>query len=227
MSARTDLSLSEEVLLLALRDREGTVKAGSFYTYALGAAILADLLLSGRIRTAERKNLVTLVDSRPLGDPLLDEALARIASAGRRASLRAWLSRFARIRRLKDRLAQQLCRRGILRADEDKVLLLFTRKIYPEIDPGPERELIDRLRRAVRSADDGVDARTAVLIALARHAEILRPVFSKEEWKQRKPRIEKIARGEAIGKATAEAIQAAQAAVIVAATLPAVLAGGR
>ena len=33
---------------------------------------------------------------------------------------------------------EALCRRGILRMDEGKVLLLFKRKIYPELDPAPD-----------------------------------------------------------------------------------------
>ena len=43
------LYLYEEVMLLALRDREGTIARGTMYQYAIGGAILAELLLSSRV----------------------------------------------------------------------------------------------------------------------------------------------------------------------------------
>src|SRR5215471_17800660 len=44
------LFLYEEILLLALRDGEGTMPLGTMYEYAVGGALLAELSLSGRIR---------------------------------------------------------------------------------------------------------------------------------------------------------------------------------
>jgi hypothetical protein len=48
--------------------------------------------------------------------------------------------------------------RGVLREEVDRVLWLFRRRIYPEVDPGPERELLQRLRRAVRGGGSGAIA---------------------------------------------------------------------
>ena len=152
MMMQSALFLYEEILLLALRDEEGTIVSGTMYQYAIGAALLAELLLSKRIEVEQpgkrKRKLVSPISSTPLGDPLIDECLEKIFVAKRRAVLQTWVSRFAGIKNLKNRVAQQLCRRGILRADEDKVLLIFTRKIYPEINPEPERELIQRMRYA-------------------------------------------------------------------------------
>ena len=47
MSANHSLFLHEEILLLALRDEEGTI-AGAMYQYAIGGALLAELLLQTR-----------------------------------------------------------------------------------------------------------------------------------------------------------------------------------
>ena len=226
MTMPKELSLYEEIMLLALRDKEGTVHASGMYTYALGGAILAELLLRGRIRVDDpKKKLIGLADAHGTGDVLLDECLAKVAAAKKRASVRTWLSRFAGVKRLKERTALQLCQRGILRADEDKVLGIFTRKIYPEIDPRPEHALIDRLREAVLSAGRAVEPRTVVLISLARSAEVLKTVFSKAELKERKARIEQIVNGEVVGKATQEAIEAVRAALVIAAVMPAIVAG--
>jgi Golgi phosphoprotein 3 len=225
MMMQGTLFLHEEILLLALRDEEGTIAAGTMYQYAIGAALLAELLLSKRIEVEQpgKRKLVNLVSSTPLGEPLLDECLEKIAHAKRRAVLQTWVSRFAGIKNLKHRTAQQLCRRGILRADEDKVLLLFTRKIYPEVNPEPERELIERLRHAVLTDADDIDPRTIVLLSLANSTGLLKMAFNKKELKDRKVRIKQIVNGEITGKAATEAIQAMQAAVMVACIMPAMM----
>ena len=43
------LYLYEEIMLLALRDREGTIFSGTMYNFAIGGAVLAELLMAKRI----------------------------------------------------------------------------------------------------------------------------------------------------------------------------------
>jgi len=219
------LFLHEEILLLALRDEEGTIASGTMYQYAIGAAILAELLLSKRIEVEQsgKRKLVNLVSPSLLGEPLIDQCLEKVISAKRRAVLQTWVSRFAGVKNLKHRVARQLCRRGILRTDEDKVLLLFTRKIYPEVNPGPERELIGRLRYAIFTDAGDIDPRTVVLLSLANSTGLLKVVFDKKKLKGRKARIKQIVNGEITGKAATEAIQAMQAAVMVAVIMPTIM----
>jgi hypothetical protein len=220
------LFLHEEILLLALRDKEGTIASGTMYQYAIGAAVLAELLLSKRIEVdqSSKKKLVNFISPTPLGDPLIDECLEKVSNAKRRAVLQTWVSRFSGVKNLKHRVAQQLCRRGILRTDEDKVLLLFTRKIYPEVNPGPERELIRRLEHAIFTDTRDIDPRTVVLLSLANSTGLLKIVFDKKKLKGRKARIKQIVDGEITGKAATEAIQAMQAAVMVACIMPSITA---
>jgi hypothetical protein len=212
------LLLHEEVLLLSLKDKEGTIASGTMYQYAIGGAILSELLLHQRIKVdgSKRKNLVDLVSAAPVGEPLIDECLGRIAKAKRRAALKTWVSRFATVKKLKHRLAEQLCKRRILKADEGKVLLIFTRKIYPEVNPVTEKRIVERLRKAIFTETRDVDPHTAVLVSLANSADLLKVIFDKKKVKSRKKRIEKIVNGEITGKATKEAIKAMQAAVMVA-----------
>jgi hypothetical protein len=217
------LYLHEEILLLALRDEEGTIAMGTQYSLALGGALLAELLLQERIKVEEskRKKLVVLPPrAKPVGEPLLDECFEKIKTAKRRASLQTWVGRLARVKQLRHRVALGLCERRILKADEDKVLLIFKRKIYPEIDPTPERELIARLRRAIFTYTRELDPRTIVLVALAHSSGILKVVFDKKKLKGRKKRLDQITKGDLVGTATREAIEAVQAAMIIAATVP-------
>jgi Golgi phosphoprotein 3 len=215
MPLRNKLFLHEEITLLALRDKKGTLQIGETYDYAIGGAVLAELLLNERLVVEEtrRKKLANLISSRPLGDPIIDECLEKVRCAKRRATLQTWVTRFARVKRLRLRIGEQMCRRGILRADQDKILWIFTRRVYPEVDPVPERKLIDRMHKGIFTDRQDIDPRTVILISLAKSAGLLNVVFDKRKLKSRKTRIERIINGEITGKATKDAIAAMQAVV--------------
>ena len=227
MNRSSDLFLHEEIMLLALKDDKGTIEFGANYTHAVAGAVIAELLLNERIRIdqpSKRKKLVVVDNVTPLGDPLIDECLAKIDGAKKPKRIQDWVGKFANIKNLKHRVAEQLSRRGILKVDQDQVLLIFTRKIYPEVDPRPENEIIERMRRAIFTEMGDVDPSTAVLISLASAADLLKYAFEKKKLKERKARIEAIANGDLVGQATKEAIQAMQAAVMVAVMIPAIVA---
>ena len=217
------LFLYEEILLLALRDREGTVPLGTMYEYAIGGALLAELLLSGRIRLdSSRRKFVQLISAESLDDTLLDECLQSIAQVTRRRTLQTWVAKFASTGQLKHRIADQLIQHGILRAGQDKVFGMFNRRIYPEVDPLPEKRSIDRVREAVFSDSISVEPRTVALVSLAYNSGLLKLVLRKEELKLRKARIERIITGELTGRAVKDAIKSVQAATTIAAIIPAI-----
>ena len=91
--------------------------------------------------------------------------------------------------------------------------------------------MVDRLRRAIFSDSRDIEPRTVILLSLAKSADLLSIPFEKRDLKRRKERIKKITEGDLLGKAAKEVIEAAQAAILVAAILPAVAAsaahGGR
>jgi hypothetical protein len=219
------LHLYEEVMLLALRNDRGTVAGGVMYTQAAGGAILAELMLEGRVRTETKGRSIYAVvkDSTRTDDPILDECLKKMNTAKRRGTLVTWVQKFAATKQLRHRVASGLVDRGVLRESEDKVLLFFTRRIYPELDTAFEARIIDRLDRAIFSDTGTVDPRTAVLVALAHPSGLLRANFDRKRLKSRGRRIEAIMQGEAVGKATKQAIEAVQAAVVVAAIMPAII----
>jgi len=224
MRKGSSLYLHEEIMLLALRDREGTVFSGTMYNFAIGGAVLAELLMAKRIdvEAIRKRQCARVLSPAPLGDPLVDECLSKLGGLKRRDQLQTWVLKFANTKNLKHRVAEQLAKRRILRIDEDKVLGIFTRKIYPEVDPRPEWELIERLRQAIFGDGGEIDPRTVVLLSLANSADLLKLVFDKKQLKSRKARIEQVVNGELTGKATNEAIRAMQAAVMVACILPAI-----
>ena len=210
----------ELLMLLALRDDKGTLESGAtMHGYALGGALLAELAMHDRIRIEDtKKALVDFVDPKPFGEPVLDECLARLSRAKRRARASTWVHRFAGIKRLRHRVAVGLARKGILRDDEDTVLLLFTRKVYPTIDPRPERELVAKLRDAIVGDSIELDDDVALAVTLANAAGLLKPHFDRALLKRRKARLKAIAEGNAVGAATKQAVKAANHAAIEAVT---------
>ncbi len=219
MIARDDLGLHHELLLLALRDREGTTHGYGAYVNALGAAVLGELVAQGRVALAPegKKLFVELRDARPLGDEALDEALARVAAAKKRAQVAAWVSRCAGMKQLKHRVARDLCRRGILKAEEQTILLIFRRAVYPEVDPRPERAIVERLRRAAFGEAAAPEARALMLLSLCASIDLLPALLDKAQVKARKKQIAALVKDEPLGKAVRELIQAAATAAAVSA----------
>jgi hypothetical protein len=219
---QNQLHIYEEVLLLALKDEKGTIHFGVNYNFALAGAIVAELLLKKivEVEMEGKKKFLKLKNPKAQGDAILDECIAKLNSAKRRAQVGAWVQRFANLRRLKHRAAESLCRKGILRMEEDKVLLIFTRKLYPEINHKPEKLIMDKLDAAIFTDKKDLDAETIILISICNTAGMLKPIFDKHKLKERKARIKDITSGNVIGQATKEAIEAMQAAVMIATIVP-------
>ena len=108
----------------------------------------------------------------------------------------------------------------VLRADEDKIQFLFIRRIYPEINPMPEKNVISRMREAIFTDRRNIDTLTIILISLANGSDLLPQTFGRKDIMARKKRIGQIVNGDLTGKATAEVIAACQTAVIIAAVMP-------
>ncbi|RUO38177.1 hypothetical protein CWE13_00560 [Aliidiomarina shirensis] len=217
-----NLRVYEELMLLALCEEKGTMST-SFLNYAVSGALLSELMFMKRLQIEDsKKKLVNIVDASATGDALLDECLEKISTAKRRGSMKVWVQRLSSIKELHHKVARRLAEQKIVEATEDKVLWLFTRRVYPEINPIPEKELRNRIRNAVLSSESKVDPRTTVLIALAKSAALLPQVFSKQELKQHKERIEQIVAGDLMGDVTKEVIAACQAAIMVAVMIPAI-----
>jgi len=222
------LHIYEEIGLLALRDRKGTF-ATERVEFLVAGAVLAELLLERVIAVgdgdgdgdggAERRVSVSVgaEEAAEAGpeDPILALGFAEIAGAAAGHSLKEWVERLAWIEDLRSRVAVRLRERGILRMDEKSVLLIFSRKVYPEVDHAAEQGVLDRVRAAVFAEDPEapVDARTAVLITLARAGGLLTGPFGREAVEAAEARIASITAGLRVGRATRDAIAAHESAV--------------
>ncbi len=101
------------------------------------------------------------------------------------------------------------------------MLVVFSRRAYPTIDPGPERSLIARLREAI-SGDGQVAPELGVVLAVAHATGMLGIHFDRKLLSRRKHRLKEMVGGKHLSPtrhqtlAAIQATQAAQAAVVTA-----------
>lgn len=219
------MTLYEQWLLLALDNDKGTIRVG-YSEHMLAGAMVAELLLEGRIGLDEsRRHKVSLKADEPLQDELLNEALALIRERGKSRPVKHWIGKVAGFKRLYHRAAGSLCRRGVLRSSERRVLWVFSRRVYPLAEPATERQLRAAVEAAIEDTSSAMAPRMAVLVSLAYGSGLLRQLYGRKWANARRDRLEAIAAGQVVSQATQEIIQACQTAAVIAAVTPAVVAG--
>lgn len=208
------LMLHQEVVLLALRDDKGTFASG-MYLYSIAGSMLSELLLQQRIITNDdEKETVAVIDDSKTGCETLDDLLKQIDDCQKHQGLQDWVYRAAQMDKLNHRIAESLCEKGILKKETGKVLWVFSRTIYPELDGSYEDSIRRRMSDIMFQTEAKADSRTGVLIALALHGNLLTPNFAPDELSQHKERIKEIAEGQHLAAgATQAAITAVQAAI--------------
>ena len=215
------LPLYEEILLLALDDDKGTTPMENMFKNAMGGAILAELVLEGAIRIdQDKKKKVHPVAGARLDDPILSECLELITDKDKPKQAKEWVMKFANLKDLKGRAGRQLVDKGVLREEEGTVLKIFKRTLFPERDGGPERDLRQRMEKAIFTYSTQVEHRTVIIVALAQATKMLDKLFDKKRLKEAKPRLESLSSGQVAGDATREAIEAVQAAIFVCTMVP-------
>ncbi len=215
------LNLPEELLLLALRDKKGTIvtSASTALGYGLAGAVLMELTLEGRL--VIEKGKFKLIDTTPIGDDILDDALSKIKSSRKNRKPAYWVSKLSGIKKLKDRLLERLVHKGILRREEHRILRVIPSKRYPTVYAEPEKKLRDRIRAAILNGVEP-DEHTTIVISLVSACNLVNEIFEKDERKAARKRMKEIIEGEPIGKAVSDtmaAVQVAVTAAIVAVTI--------
>ncbi|MCK5879205.1 MAG: GPP34 family phosphoprotein [Holophagae bacterium] len=217
------LTLSEQLLLLALKDEKGTVvsKAGMALDFGLAGALLLEMTVNERIDIQDGK-LVVQRDA-PSGDPLNDEVLAILtAKKGKLKPVKYWVPRLAsKIRKLRHKIADRLVLSGILQREKKRILGIFPSVRYPTANPLPELEVREQLKQTILEGDSP-STKTRMVLNLVKACDLSDEVFGKDARKQVKARFKKLEKepgdSEAVGKAISEAVQAVQAAVMMSIT---------
>ncbi len=209
------LSIAEEVLLLTLHDSDGTFIKVPDWTirYALSGAVLMDLALRDRIDTDLES--LTVVNTDPTGDNLLDGLLSFIASETEPQSTRFWIERTAvHAESIREVALDRLVDRGILHREEHRFLWVFKSRRYPITDGAADKEVKLRIAE-VLFTDTIPDPRDIVLICLAHATGILDSIFSRAQLRQVEDRVDQVRRLDLIGQAIAKAIWDIEASIAV------------
>src|SRR5438105_6478282 len=199
------LSFVEEITLLLLDDTQGRfvdLPLSASDVVVAGAALM-DLALANRV-DSDLKQL-TVVDTKPTGDDILDDALARVAQPGQELTVSAAVEGLAAYAEgYKEKALQRLVAHKILREENGRFLWVFPTRRYPVIDDTEQREVKARLRQVLLT-DEIPDPRDVVLICLI-DACILGLVLTPEEINQTTARVEQLSKMDLIGQAVTRAV---------------------
>ncbi|KAA9393439.1 GPP34 family phosphoprotein [Kocuria coralli] len=218
--------IAEELYLLLTKDTGTPERPGTQRGYGLSAALIADLVLAGRVAlTEEKRPRVTVGTTTPTGDPVLDFGLDRLAShSGKR------LDRLVTSSRLnpEEVVVASLVQKGVLSLG-DRTMLGLGKPRTPEADSRPERELRGRLAAVLAgaSAPTPADATLlSVLQALGVAPKILAAESGGMRARELKARIAAVVEHSPTGESVDRAIQAMNSAMMTAVIIPIVVSGG-
>ena len=215
-----NLPVYQQVALLAIHDDKGTFQA-EFIEHLLAGAIFAELMLQGCVTVTGKDKRVSVVTSLGGSDKILSDTLDLLKRASKPLKIKNAVVKIAGQKNLKHEVARSLCDAGILKVEQDKILLVFTRQVYPEVNPVPEQQIKQALHKMITHKGNEVMPRMVVLMSLLQSSGLLKKHFDKAFLKQYKERIERIAKGDVVGAATKEVIEACQMVIIMTAILPA------
>jgi hypothetical protein len=203
--AAHELTLVEEIALLGLDDQTGQWLGLPLNAFAFGlaGAVIADLFLARRIDTDLKQ--LTVLDSRPLGDAILDPWLERFARAPKPMSVMQWMHEISWTHfELRQEAVKRLVDRGILRMEKTRILWAFGLRRYPTVDGRERVEVRTRLGRLILG-DELPDPRDATLISLLWGCRLTEHLFPGAEFAARQARVEQLAKMDLVGRDVAAA----------------------
>ena len=217
--------IAEELFLLLRRDDGKPESVTAQRGYGLAAAVVTDLVLAGRVTLSDDKDpRMSVLQPGPVGHPALDAAMSRLEQRdGKKLSSLVTDRRVA----AEKELASALAAAGVIGVEEKRALGLVPAR-YPVRDPEPERRLREQLRTVLSGGTPRVEDST--LLAILQGLGIAPKVLADERGtlgrRELKRRIEEVSTEVQAGEAVARAVAAMNTAIMTAAILPAVAAGG-
>jgi len=219
-----ELTLPEEVLLIALDDEKGH-SSNSALDLGLAGGTLLELARAEAVAVDADEKVVPTGAAAPQ-DPLLRDALTVITDDGKARKPKHWVEKLpGKLRPLKDAVASGLVDKGVLSEERSKVLGVFPRTRWPEADPAPERHLRERLHAVLVQGAEPTE-QEALLVGLLEPMDLVKHVVGKGDRKQARQRAKAIKETGIAGDAVRKSVQAMQTAVMVAVIVPATVTAG-
>ena len=205
------MRFAEELLLLMHSDETGYFVPIPEWrmSCALAGSVLMDLALEDRI-DSDLESII-LVDSTPVGDKLLDPALAEIAREKDTYSPQYWVERIARhADDLNETVIDRLVKKGIFEADAGGFWSLSGKVSrsgrYPMVHGRTGEEIKGRIIRVLFD-DEIPDPRDMCVIGLVHNCGGFRAMLEHEEYEVAEERIELFAGMDLIGRTIGHAVR--------------------
>jgi len=206
------MTTAEDLLLIVTDPQTGKAQLDSMKADpVVGGAHLLDLVAAGRLSLdgPGRRARVVVASHTPVGDPVLDQAFARVRNRGRQTPQNA-VTRLGKQGR-KHVYAALVAKRQMQQRPV-KALGMFPLSRYDVIDSARRNDLVNRVRASLLH-DQPADAETGPLIGLLAAADLTKLLVDKSERRLAKQRAKVIAEGDWASEGVRKAIQAAQSAV--------------
>jgi len=207
--------LVEDVMLLLIDDATGKpVLDRTRLERVLAGAVLVELATAERVAPtpavgSAKVGRVVVLDRSPLGDGLLDEALARFPDK----PLRPARAVEKLVKGLRQAVLTRIVDAGFVRSEHRAVLGIFPTTTWPAVRPDHEARIRATLR-AVLVDGDRPDARTSALICLLTAVDAVPKVLPVADRRALVRRARTIAEGHWAGLAVRQAVDAVNAAVV-------------
>ncbi len=200
-----DLSLQEQLLLLALDDDSGQFRE-AYFTYALNSAALIELIDRGAVSLDGET--VCVVAAQPTGVDALDLALSHLVTGMGEATLERVVRLLYRgPSTVEEILLARLVLKGILREQEGRFLWVFSQRTHPTADPSVENRMRQSLKAILLGQASGSPTESR-LAALVNACGLIETVLTDEEIREHTAAIDAARTADPLGAALASAILA-------------------
>ena len=217
--------IAEDLFLIMRRDDGKPESASAQRGYGIAAAVITDLVLAERITLSDDKDpRLSVLDRSPTGHVALDAAMTRLQERdGKKLSSLVTDRKVA----VEAQVAEALAAAGVIAVEEKRALGLVPTK-YPVLDPEPERRAREQLRVVLAGGTPRPEDATllAILQGLGLAPKVLEAERGTLGRRDLKRRIEEVSTEVKTGAAVARAVAAMNAAIMTAAFVPVIAAGG-
>ncbi len=200
----TNLSISEELLILCISNDKGSItnSAKSVLPYGLAGAALADLTLISKIQIKDDRLLLSGLI--PTGEALSDEIMTALSNEKKPRKLKHWVDNLGHKHNIKS-VAKRLVERNVIRIEQKHYLWVIPYELYPQQDASAKYWIKQHLRSIVLAGEKAESADIA-LLGLLKACRLLSLVFTHDEFKAAEKQVSELTKGEVFGEAVSKVL---------------------
>lgn len=200
------LTLTEELLLLAIHDDKGTIifASSANIPYGLGATIILDLVEKKSINLENNK--ISIINEVKTGVEFLDFSLSILIKSGKQLNIKEAIIELShKYLDIQNFVLDNLVTSGILKREFTKFMFMIKFSKYPTLDPAEELKTRDQIYKAVLLGIEPND-RLRALISLIYICHLIDEVFPKRHRETAHKNILEIMESDKISKVVSEII---------------------